>query len=283
MRGTRRLSRRLNAAARIVHHVSQAVGRDNIRDMYAPRGASAFTDNARQNHQLSIVRLTEQKTIEHEGVTYELPDTIAVEDFIRGHVLAIFTHKVSYLERDPTPIVLVRHGFAFQQIPIAPRDGSPMAEENRREINMERVIAHVRGTAVDGIKLTRTDMDGQSHLDALGLTRKEVRNALHRALGMHALAETPLPKTERRTQRTKFLIVTPPITPNNAAVRGGIPDKGRRDGAANNAAALPSRRRRDSKATKRLNHDDAKESLPGRIPPSATVKPRLNGKATYDV
>jgi hypothetical protein len=284
-RASRRISHELKAATRIISHVAQSIARERIRDQYAPRGGSAFSDNARQLHQLDVLQAPDQKTgLVFEGTTYQLPADISAVDFAKGRVLAIFTHKLSYIERDPTPIVLVRNGFVFRHVPITRRDMSPLAEDCRREQQMERVIDHVRGKLADGKKLTKTDLDASA--EALSLTRKELRDALGRALLTLRLAETPLPKDERKTYRTKYLTVVEVNSANSAELRR---DRGGEVRTSGEGTAGELRRRSTSKAAaelggeKRRTRSGTEEAVPSLTPPSAAAKKRLNGKGAAHV
>jgi hypothetical protein len=282
MRTARMLSQGLGAAVRVVHHVSQAVARGEIKDQYAGRGGTAFADNSRSQHQL--VKLTQRK-LEHEGSEYVLPATVtdaALAGVGGERVLGIFLHKLSYGVRDPTPIILVRRGFAFEHVPIERIDQSPMAEEARRESEMWRVVDYVRGQLVYGKKLGKSELEKQEHAEKIGLTREALREAIRRATYLTALAELPRPKGERITNKTKYLAPGGEPNPANLAESrrnpaGGITNTGTSE-AANLAADGTSIRRRDSKPQKRPQQRGKKGAAPGLIPPSAAANRSLNGK-----
>jgi hypothetical protein len=278
MRTARTLHKELGAAVRLVHHVSQQVARSEIRDQYASRGASAFSDNSRSQRQ--IVTMTTRK-FEHQGSQYELPGEISNLDLAMGHVLAIFVHKLSYAARDSTPIIVVRDGFAFRHVFIQRLDQSPAAEANRRDAEMWRVVDFIRGQLLAGKKIGKTELE--EHAEMISLARKSLREARDTALDLHALTELPLPKNEASTKRKKYL--APPDWPNPANRAesrrddfGGITNTGT-SGAANPAADGTSIRRRDSKPPKGPPLDGTKEALADPIPPNpADGIRRLNGK-----
>jgi regulatory protein RepA len=249
MRTARILSQQLGAAVRLVHHVSQAVARGNIHDQYAGRGGTAFADNSRGQRQ--IVVLSERR-LDHEGSTYELPAEVEAEDLSRGRVLAIFVHKLSYAERDSTPIVLVRQGFAYTHIPMNRIDKSPLAEAARFESHRNKLLDFIVERFIQGIKITKNELD--EYGGTLGLTRKDLRAARDSLLHMKLLTERALPKDEQRTKRKRFLAPAGEPNPANPAESRHNPASGitlptdrRGDNPAADGTPI---RRRDSKSKK---------------------------------
>lgn len=278
MRTARALNKELAAAARLVHHVAQQVARSDIRDQHAGRGGSAFADNSRSQRQ--IVRTTTRK-FSHEGSDYELPAEISDFDIARGNVLAIYVHKLSYSERDSTPIIVVRNGFAFKHVHLDRVDNSESAKADRRDNEMFRVVDYVRGLLAAGKKVGKNELD--SHTEKLGLARKILRERLTTAINVGALRELPLPKNERTTNRTKFLAPPDWANPANPAEsrRGGLAGlgEGRTVVAANPAAAVHAIAAAGLKRGKTHNPAGAKEAPSEPIPPNPAVGVRrLNGK-----
>lgn len=262
MRTARTLNKGLNAAVRLVHHVAQVVARSGIHDQYAGRGGTAFADNSRSQRQIDKVKA---RKFDHDGSHYEMPAEISDIDIAKGNVLAIYVHKLSYSERDSTPIIVVRNGFAFRHVPMERVDNSDVARGARCENEMWRVVDFVRGQLALGKKLSKSEMD--LHKDAIGLNRIELRGALTRALNCYALVELPLPKSERITKRNKYL--SPAEVPNpanpaesrhNPAGRITKPDV---SAAANLAADGTSTRRRDSKAQRTPKSRVSRKALSG--------------------
>jgi hypothetical protein len=283
MRTARMLGQSLKAATRVVHHVSQNVARSGINDQYAGRGGTAFADNSRSQHQ--IRRLTDRK-LEHEGSTYILPASVSDEALAGApglRVLAIFTHKLSYSQRDSTPIILIRRGFAFEHVPIERLDKSPLADAERRDHDRFKVLDFIGERLGVGIKLTKDEL--VRHGGTLGMTRQELRDARDSLLTMKLLNLKALPKDEQRTKRKTYLAPGGQPNPANPAEfrrnpAGGITKQGG-TAAANPAADGTSIRRRDLKPKKPAKHRNDKEAVFGRIPPSVTGKKRMNGKAAY--
>jgi hypothetical protein len=279
MRTARKLHKKLSAAVRLVHHVSKQVARSEIHDQYSARGASSFADNSRSQRQ--IVKMYTRK-FEHEGSEYELPEEITNLEIATGKVLAIFVHKMSYVERDSTPIILVRHGFAFRHVFMQRTDTSPAAEAERRNDEMFRVIDYVRGLLTAGKKIGKTELE--EHAQKIGLTRKVLRAARDMALNSSALQELALPKNERTTNRTKYLMPLDKTNPANPAESrrnsAGEITGSRTVVAANPAAAVHAIAAAGLETAKTAIKAGAVEADSGRIPPNPAVGKRpLNGKA----
>jgi len=285
MRTARMLGNGLNAAVRLIHHVAQAVARGGIKDQYAGRGGTAFADNSRGQHQLA--RLTERK-LEYEGSSYTLPAEVTDADLASGNVLAIFVHKLSYAIRDSTPIIVVRNGFAFRHLPIERLDESPLAQYQKREAELHRVVEFISERLAAGIKISRNELDG--HAAALGMTRLELRTARDGALHGGLLIERKLPVGERIKRRTSYLspagaTAAEPTEPAKAP-KAAKPAKSRhkppaalrtkRTGRAAKAAADgTSIRRRLMKLTNAL---PARGSPAGKAADATARKKRLNGQ-----
>jgi hypothetical protein len=279
MRTSRMLSQQLEAAVRLVHHVAQAVARGKIRDQYAGRGGTAFADNSRGQRQ--VIVLMERK-FEHEGSAYELPAQISEEDLARSRVLAIFVHKLSYSERDSTPIILIRRSFAYQFVPIERLDKSPLAEAARRDEEMNRTTDFIAKQCAAGVHIGKRELDG--HATQLGMTRDDLRERVATAMKLGLLVELPLPANERRTKRTKYLApFVSKSNPANPAKSGetGSPDSGhpKVPAAANPAADGTSIGRRIRNAQKRGRGAGTAEGNPAESGEDRRpAKKRLNGQ-----
>jgi hypothetical protein len=280
MRTARMLRQRLNAAVRVVHHVSQNVARGGIWDQYAGRGGTAFADNSRSQHQ--IVRLTARK-FEHEESEYTLPAAVpdtALAGDSGTRVLAIFTHKLSYSVRDSVPVILIRRGFAFEHVPIERIDKSPPAAAARRADEMERVVKFIAEKCVAGLRVGKKDLE--SYATELNMSRDDLRDRRNTAMSLGLIVEKPLPAKDRRTNRTKYLA---PFEPNPAdpAESGGTRRKGsgNRHGpdAANPAADGTSTPAAGLKPTKRAHHHGTKKANPAESGGKPRLrKRRLNGQ-----
>ena len=176
MRTSRMLSQQLESAVRLVHHVAQAVARGKIRDQYAGRGGTAFADNSRGQRQITLLM---ERQFNHEGSKYVLPVEITDEDLARARVLGIFVHKLSYSERDSTPIILIRRGFEYRHIPIERFDKSPVAEAARIDDELARLVQFITEKCAAGVYIGKRDMD--THAAGLNMTRDDLRDRVSAA------------------------------------------------------------------------------------------------------
>jgi hypothetical protein len=201
MRIGRKLSQRLRCAVRYVHHVGQGVARGGIVDQYAGRGGTAFADNSRVNHQLVVLTDT---TLTYQGAEYQLLGEIAAADFAAQRVLALYTHKLSYRDRDPTPIALLRRGFAFHQIDVHRVDDTPQVRAARTAEDVEKIVDFVTKKLQVGIKLSLTNL-GDEYKNDLDMSRDEIRKATRQAVAERRLEEAELPRRERQGRKATYL------------------------------------------------------------------------------
>jgi hypothetical protein len=203
MRTGRYIGRALHAAVRFVHHVAQVVARNGITDQYAGRGGTAFADNSRFQHQLVQVVA---RTFKYEGGEYGVPTDVTDEQIARGRVLAIYTHKLSYQERERTPILLLRDGFSFRVLAtIRVEAGSPLSD-------LMRVVRYVEEQYDEGEFWSANQLKSDpEHRDAIGLSRDRMRVAVDAAM-KDLLTERPYDAKHPRkaTKRTHYLVPTRP-------------------------------------------------------------------------
>jgi len=198
MRVARRVCNGLKCAVRLVHHVSQNVARGGIADQYAGRGGTAFADNSRSNHQLKIVN---SRRFSHGGSEYEISDEVSDAAIANDEVLVIFIHKMSYAKRDTKPIVLLRSGFAFNEMHLARLENTVEARQERAAAAIERVVDFVRSRPE--MRFTKTTLGG--YLKDLGLSRDDMRKAVDEALELERLEDAELERSERRGKRKSYL------------------------------------------------------------------------------
>lgn len=143
MRASRNLGALTGAAVRLIHHTSKEVARGATVDQYVGRGGSAFADNARFVHQLSPLGMQGAEEITVRGVRYLVPPELGAteEDIMRGRVLGLYRHKISYAELDSTPIFIKRNGFKFEWamgVAEVTEEGRAMAEVRTAERQVEQ-------------------------------------------------------------------------------------------------------------------------------------------------
>lgn len=103
----RKISRALDCAVLIVHHVSQNVARAGITDQHAGRGGTAGADNSRAVWQISGPP-ADNKPPEVERALSDGSD-----------VLYVHVHAVSYGPPVRDPIVVERMGWAFNRLAVS--------------------------------------------------------------------------------------------------------------------------------------------------------------------
>lgn len=189
MRAGRRISAGLKAAVRFEHHTGKNQARDRSVDQYTGRGGSAGADNARFVHVLQVHASND---------TLKAPKRCTTEDIAKGNVLRLHVAKDSYGVRLTAPIWILRTGFLFTHIEPDPiEDADPMQEQLRR---LYRFIE-----AEEGKSIRHTPSSLDSRVSEIGLSRLDVRAALHVALQHKHLLEQELPKAEQRGRRKSYL------------------------------------------------------------------------------
>ena len=190
MRAGAWLSGRLNCAVRFVHHSGKGNARAGIVDQYAGRGGSAGADNARFVHVLT------QHTQDGDG--YSAPSSCPHEALAEGRLLRLHVAKLSHGRRPAQPLWLLRHGFTFEHLRPAAVDAAEIERERLRRLHE---FLSQEGAA--GVKHTRSSLDDR--LRDLGMTRSEMRAALHTALERGHLVEREIPQGERIGARKTYL------------------------------------------------------------------------------
>jgi RecA-family ATPase len=206
MRIARYLSNALQCAVRVIHHVSQNVARGGITDQFAGRGGTAFADNSRNNHQL--IKAT-SRSFGYQGADYNIPLEVRDEAIAAGEVLVIFVHKISYVKRDPTPIVLWRNGFMFHHWDAERVDNTPAAREERETELIDTIVEFIREKSAKNVRVTKNEL-GRTYLDALkrssrGASREGVHAAIDATIGAGRLENAPLPKSDVQGKKSTYL------------------------------------------------------------------------------
>lgn len=208
LRIARYLSERLKCAVRLVHHVSQAVYRERIRDQYAARGGTAFVDGSRFQHQL----LTCDDRREFDcgkdfGGVWAAPAEVTDEDINNGRILVVLVHKLSYYARDRVPIFLVRRGFGFTHLPGAVCVGTGRSAEQDEANNIadaQSLNAFLVRKARLGIRLTTTEV-ARGYREELQMSRDGVLRAVIEAKRLNLITEVAFPGGERQGARLRYL------------------------------------------------------------------------------
>ena len=190
MRAGAWLSRELNCAVQFVHHVGKANARGGIVDQYAGRGGSAGADNARFVHVLAA------HLADGEGFT--APSDATPEEMAEGRILRLHVAKLSHGKKPGGPTWLRRVGFTFEHLRPSARDAAEIERSRLRTLH-----GFIRDQAAAGIRHTGTTLEDR--LAELGMTRAELRAALHVALERRHLTETEAPEGERRGRRKTYL------------------------------------------------------------------------------
>lgn len=189
MRAGRFISAGLNATVRFEHHVGKARARERSADQYSGRGGSAAADNARFVHVLQVHEPDDEFTA---------PSRCTPKDIAEGNVLRLHVAKDSYGARIKAPLWILRNGFLFTHVVSDPQlDVDPM------EAQLRRLYAFIESETNAGIRHTANSLD--SRLMDLGVTRQEMRAALHVSIERKHLVEQSLPKDEQRGRRKTFL------------------------------------------------------------------------------
>ncbi|KPF58488.1 hypothetical protein D621_05655 [beta proteobacterium AAP51] len=200
MRAGRNLASLTGAAVRLVHHTSKEGARNGTADQYVGRGGSAFADNGRFIHQLTRMVASSNEETTVGGVRYLVPPELGAseDDYIRGRVLGLMRHKLSYGELDQTPIFIKRTGFGFtwqMGVPEVSEAGRAMVTERKaarreaqrdgaQEAMVEYLRANPETTAHDAKNLTADDT---------GFARTANRAALDALLAAGRLIEVDKP------------------------------------------------------------------------------------------
>jgi hypothetical protein len=210
LRIARQLAEALHCAVRLVHHVSQAVYRDGIKDQYAARGGTAFVDGSRFQHQLVVVTLKDRTFNAGDWFgDWQFPPELK-KSIESGHVLAILTHKLSYEARARAPIFLVREGFKYEHITTAQRiaDGAMSdAASNAMSADLAKRLTQFLAKKLaeqPPVRLTANEVRRQYARD-LGMTFDQAERAATEAKRLGLVVEKDLPKEERQGKRQTYL------------------------------------------------------------------------------
>lgn len=206
MRIARHCSVQLLSAVRLIHHVSQFVARTGIADQYAGRGATAFADNSRSNHQVNVLR---ERLIKYEGVEYRAPLWVTDAELMEGSVTVIYHHKLSYGKRNPTPIVIVRNGFAFRDDSMELVEHTPEARAERDAGNVEQIVAFLQSRPE--LRVNKSTLSNDYARD-VKLPRDVIRKGVEDGLATGRIESVQLVRNERRGRLKEYLRVVE-VTP----------------------------------------------------------------------
>lgn len=190
MRAGAWLSKEMDCALRFTHHVGKSQARSSTVDQYAGRGGSAGADNARFVHVLAVHR--------QDGDGMIAPASVTPEEIAAGRLLRLTVEKLSYGAKPGWPIWLLRHGFTFEH--IRPTATDPAEIERDR---LRRLHAFLSAQAESGVRHFRSSLD--ERLRDLGMTRHEMRAALHVAIERGHVVERELPEGERIGARKTYV------------------------------------------------------------------------------
>ena len=185
------LTKALHCAVRGVHHVAKSVAREAILDQHAGRGGSAYADNSRHVWQLSRAEMAADRPPEVEAA------------LLRGPVLRLDVHKVSYCRNPHTPYYVLDHGAAFEHIAV----GTELVDTLSRDL--ETVCSILGADGCTGRKHSRKSLEELPTERRRGMSRNRVREVIAHGLTVGTLAETALPKAEQVGARKTAITVVP--------------------------------------------------------------------------
>jgi hypothetical protein len=202
----RAIVRGLNCCVRYVHHTGKANAREGTTDQYSLRGGSALPDGCRM---VAVLATWNGKDTLPAGC-------IAAAD---AAVFRLERPKLSYAPPNLPTIWIRREGFGYEH--FAEYRMSPEQATAARVDQLEQFL--LSGiNAVQPDYHTRTTLDGQ--LEALSMSRAELRAALGTLLARGRVVEAPLPAERRHGGRQTFLCpltvvgrFTPPAGGDGAA------------------------------------------------------------------
>jgi len=187
----RPISYELQCAVRLTHHVSKAVFRDRVVDMYAGRGGASSADNARFVW-VSVTHSTE------DDKAY--PPPTGTEEAIANKRLArIHFAKVSYVPPHPRPIWVERDGYTYRRLEDPEKETAEEVTDRQIKVVVDFVTAELAG----GVRHTsRTLEDAKA---AIGLARDAVRILVHKAIQKGRLVRVDLAEGEKRGRKDYYL------------------------------------------------------------------------------
>ena len=151
-------------------------------------GGSAGADNARFVHVLQVHEADDKLSA---------PTRCSPEDVAKGNVLRLHVAKDSYGVRLAAPIWILRTGFLFTYLtPDPANDVDPMQEQVRR------LYEFIESEERNGICHHTTSLENL--LPQLGLSRQQLRAAVHVALERKHLIDQELPKDKQHGRRKTY-------------------------------------------------------------------------------
>jgi len=206
LRICRALSTQLKCAVRLVHHVSQMVFREAIKDQYAARGGTAFVDGSRFQHQLlTCDDGKEYDAGKYFGGKWALPATVTDEDVSHGRILVLLVHKLSYELRDRLPIFIRRDGWTFEHITGAVNIQTGVQSEEQ-VADEDRALAESLGKFLVQQwpeRHTRNSLRG--YLKAHGIPKNKIDRAVNAAVRLGMLVEMRFPDGEKVGAQKSYL------------------------------------------------------------------------------
>ena len=183
----RRIVRGLNCLVQIIHHTGKANARNGTLDQYSGRGGSAFSDGCRM-----VTVLSNNGDMKNPPEGYELLPGDS------GFVMA--RPKLSYCKPQPN-IWIRRHGWEFEYFVEEVKSSDEILSRN-----MERIAKFLRDELHHGRKFTKKSLENTS-LDALKMSRNELRSALSAMEVCGRMTERELPDDERQGGRKGYLVI----------------------------------------------------------------------------
>lgn len=177
----RYIVRNLNCLVLFIHHTGKVNARSKTTDQYSGRGGSAFADGARMVHVLHPLTDKEYKAL-------------TKQDLEHGQsALLLSRPKMSYTPPQPD-IVLTRTGYRFEHVPTGKQHPS-----EQLHVNCQAVLQRIKTQVAFGQYPTQRSLQGER--EALGMTDKNISDAVAALLSQGRLERAPLEKVGRGGKR----------------------------------------------------------------------------------
>jgi len=181
------IARELGCCVRVTSHVSKEAARARYVDSHAGRGGSAAGDNARFVH-VFVCHDPADET------AFPRPAGDDREAVAKGSIFGLHSPKISGAPPITEPIWLERDGFIFRHI-----EGAAPTRDDRESADVAKLCEFLAAEGTRGIRHTAHTLEAS--LEALNFSRSRLRRTLMLADQQGAIAEVPLPESERRGSR----------------------------------------------------------------------------------
>ena len=199
----RRIRNGLNCAVRLIGHTGKANARDKTLDQYSTRGGSALPDGSRL---VTILQRYDKRDNTHrppEGCTPSINSSISI----------LARPKLSYAKPNLPLIWIKRTGWMFEY-----STETFLSDEEKDHVLLDLVEKFLFIEEAGGVYHSKTSLEEKTK--DLGLTRKEMRDAVTQLLASGRIVEKDLPKEHRQGGRKTYLSVL-----EDLAGYGGIEQK----------------------------------------------------------